>query len=128
MTMEVRRSGGGERNPERLEIGRDTRREDADLPQIAHQPLMQVAAEEFAEGGLFAARGAVAAVLPDRFDVGLVEAHILVSAQREDAAQRAIERPDCEILHLAALGRARLGNNGGWRQAYRTPIAGRCLQ
>ena len=74
---------------------------------------MQVATEEFAEGGLFAARGAVASVLADRFDVGLVEAHILVSAEREDAAQRAIERPDREILHLAALGRARLGDDGG---------------
>src|SRR5436190_22748081 len=106
MTMEVRRSGGGERDAERLEIGRDARRQDADLAQSAHQPLMQVATEEFAKGGLFAAGGAVASVLADRFDVGLVEAHILVSAEREDAAQRAIERPDREILHLAALGRA----------------------
>src|SRR2546423_13449450 len=103
MTMEVRRSGGGERDAERLEIGRDARRQDADLPQIAHQPLMQVATEEFAKGGLFAAGGAVASVLAARLDVGPVRAHIPASAEREEAAQRANERPYRETLHLAAL-------------------------
>jgi hypothetical protein len=43
--------------------GRDTLGYQAQLAQVAHQPVMQVAAEVFAEGGFLAARGSFAAEL-----------------------------------------------------------------
>src|SRR5689334_7962917 len=50
-----RQSGRGEVDAERFQVGGDAVAQQADLAQVAHQPAMQVAAEELAEGGLVAA-------------------------------------------------------------------------
>src|SRR5262245_29187520 len=101
---------GRELDAEGLQIGRDTLGQEADLAQIAHQAVMQVAAEILAEGGLIAARCALAAQLLDLVKLGLAEAHLLISRQREDARERAAQRPHREVLHLAMLGLARLAD------------------
>src|SRR5436305_1145777 len=51
---------GGEPEAKRFETGRDAVGDQADFAEIADQPVMQVAAEVLAEGGLLAARGAFA--------------------------------------------------------------------
>src|SRR5712691_3714148 len=47
-------TSGGELDAERLQVGRDALGEQADLAQVAYQAVMQIAAEELAEGGLVA--------------------------------------------------------------------------
>src|SRR6266545_7038718 len=93
-----------ELDAERLQARRDALGEQPDLAQVADQAVMQVAAEVLAEGGLVAAGRALAPELLDLVDLGLAETHLLVGAEREDAAQRAAERPHGEVLHLAMLG------------------------
>src|SRR5206468_11397361 len=92
----------------RFQAGRDALSDQADLAQVAHQPVMQVAAEVFAERGLLAAGSALAAEPLDLVEFGLAETHVLAGGQREGAAQRTAERPHREVLHLAMLAVARL--------------------
>src|SRR5512139_3650792 len=89
-----------ELDAERLQAGRDALGQQPDLAQVADQAVVQVAAEILAEGGLVAAGRALAPELLDLIELGLAEAHLLVGAEREDAAQRAAERPHGEVLHL----------------------------
>src|SRR5260370_17617545 len=91
-----------------FQAGRDALGDQADLAQVAHQPVMQVAAEILAEGGLVAAGGAFAAELLDLVELGLAKAHLLIDREREGASQRAAERPHREVFHLAMLRLPRL--------------------
>src|SRR5689334_9651965 len=98
MIMSQLEAGGPEElrrelDTERLQAGRDALGQQPDLAQVADQAVMQVAAEILAEGGLVTARRALAPELLDLVDLGLAEAHLLVGAEREDAAERAAERP-----------------------------------
>src|SRR5690242_9711820 len=72
------RRSGRELEAEALEAGRDAVGDQADLAQVADQPVVQVAAEVLAEGGLVAAGGALAAELLDLVELGLAEAQLLV--------------------------------------------------
>src|SRR5215471_12471307 len=69
---------GGERDAERGDVRLDPGREDPDFAQVADQPGVQVAAEIFAERGLVAAGGALAAEALDLLDVRLVETHLFI--------------------------------------------------
>src|SRR5215475_15951604 len=82
---------GRELDAEGLQVGRDALGQEADLAQVAHQAVMQVAAEILAEGGLVAARGALAAELADLVELGLREPHVLVDREREGARERAAQ-------------------------------------
>src|SRR5690348_17691572 len=97
------RSSGRQLQSEALEAGSDAVGDQADLAQVAHQPVMQVAAEVLAEGGLVAARRPLAAELLDLVELALAEAQLLVDREREGAGERAAERPHREVLHLAML-------------------------
>src|SRR5689334_21475879 len=74
---------GGKLEAKRLEAGCDAVGDQADLAQVAHQPVMQVAAEVLAEGGLVAAGGALAAELAQLVELGLGHSHFLVDDERE---------------------------------------------
>jgi hypothetical protein len=89
---------------------------------------MQVAAEELAEGCLVAAGRALAAELLDLVELGLAEAHVLVGADRENAAERPAERPHGEVLHLAMLGLGGLAHDLGQRQHGKAHVARLVLQ
>ena len=117
-----------ELDAEAAQAGGDALGEQADLAQVADQAVVQVAAEELAEGGLIAARRALAPELLDLVELGLAEAHVLVGAEREDAAQRAAERPHGEVLHLAMLGLGCLANDLGQRQHGKAHVARLVLQ
>src|SRR4029077_4315981 len=91
----------GEGDAERLEIRCDAGGQHPDLAHVADEAGMEVAAEELAERGLVAACRALAPELPDLLDVGAVKAHVLVSAEREDAPQGPVQRPDRKVFHLA---------------------------
>src|SRR5258708_26786653 len=104
------RLGGGEADAEGLQAGRDPLGQKPDLAQVAHQAVMQVAAEVLAKGGLVAAGRALAPIALDLVELGLAKAHFLVGGEREDAGERAAERPDRAILHLAVLGFTRLAD------------------
>src|SRR4030088_3724626 len=95
---------GGETDAEGLQVGRDSLGQKPDLAQVAHQATMQVAAEVLAEGGLVAAGRALAPIALDLLQIGFAKTHFLVDGEREDAGERAAERPHREILHLAMLG------------------------
>ena len=71
---------------------------------------------------------ALAPELLDLVDLGLAETHVLVGAQREDAAERAAERPHGEVLHLAMLGLRRLADDLGQRQHGEAHVARLVLQ
>ena len=118
----------GETDAEGLQVGRDPLGQKPDLAQVAHQAAMQVAAEVLAEGGLVAAGRPLAPVTPDLLELGFAEAHFLVGGEREDAGQRAAERPHREILHLAMLGFRRLADDGRQRQHGEAHVARLVLQ
>lgn len=53
---------------------------------------MEIAPEELAECGLVAAGRSLAPELPDLLDVRAIETHVLVCCEREDSAERPVQR------------------------------------
>src|SRR5690606_28552791 len=67
---------GGQLDAEGTQAGRHALAQQADLAQVAHQAVVQVAAEVLAERRLVAAGGALAAELPDLLELALAEAQL----------------------------------------------------
>src|SRR5712691_531836 len=98
---------------ERFERRPDALGEDADASQVLHERAVEILLERLAEERRLTADGARLANVLDLADLGRAEADLLVDLAREQSGQDLAERPAGEVLHLAPLGVAELGDRGG---------------